>query len=139
MSDQASGTGFTHTDLPHIGKQILRMGVAGNYGLETSDVQHAADQGVGFWLWSPGFKKVTPVLKELLRRERERHVVAAYTGTWGTVITAGQVRKGTEKALRILGIDQIDVLLVGWLGRVSRPRILSDAETAGDRADAFGA
>jgi len=125
MSDQASGTSFTHTDLPHVGKRVLRIGVAGNYGLQTSDIQHAADQGVGFWLWSPHFKKVTPVLKDLLRRERERHVVAAYTGTYGTIITAGQVRKGTEKALRLLGIDQIDVLLVGWLGRVSRftPRI----------------
>jgi aryl-alcohol dehydrogenase-like predicted oxidoreductase len=120
MSDVSSGDGFTHTVIPRVDKQVLRIGVAGNYGLETRDIQHAADQGVGFWLWSPHFKKVTPVLKQLLRREPERHVVAAYTGTWGTVITPGQVRRGTEKALSILGIDQIDILLVGWLGRVSR-------------------
>ena len=125
MSNRANGTSFTHTDLPHVGKQVLRMGLAGNYGLQTSDIQHAADQGVGFWLWSPHFKKTTPVLKDLLHREPERHVVAAYTGTYGTIITAGQARKGAEKALRILGVDQIDILLVGWLGRVSRftPRI----------------
>ena len=120
MSNRVSGTSFTHMDLPHVGKQVLRMGMAGNYGLQTSDIRYAADQGVSFWLWSPHFKKVTPVLKDLLHREPERHVVAAYTGTWGTVITAGQVRKGAEKALRILGVDQIDILLVGWLGRVSR-------------------
>jgi aryl-alcohol dehydrogenase-like predicted oxidoreductase len=120
MSELAAGTSFTHTEFPHVGKRVLRLGLAGNYGLQTSDIQHAADQGIGFWLWSPNFKKTTPVLKDLLRREPERNVVAAYTGTWGTLVTPGQARKGAERALRILGVDQIDILLVGWLGRVSR-------------------
>ena len=111
---------FTHTDLPYVNKRVLRVGVAGNYGLQTEDIYHAAERGVGYWLWSPHFRKVTPALKEMLRQERNGHVVAAYTGTYGTVITAGQVRKGAEKALRILGIDQVDVLMLGWLGRVSR-------------------
>jgi aryl-alcohol dehydrogenase-like predicted oxidoreductase len=115
-----SNSSFTHTELPHVGRRVLRIGVAGNYGLKTADIYHAAERGVGFWLWSPAFKKVTPALKELLGRERQQHVVAAYTGTYGTVITAGQVRKGAERTLRLLGIDRVDILLLGWLGRVSR-------------------
>jgi aryl-alcohol dehydrogenase-like predicted oxidoreductase len=109
-----------YTDLPYVNKRVLRVGVAGNYGLQTDDIYHAAERGVRYWLWSPHFRKVTPALKDLLRQERDGHVVAAYTGTYGTVITAGQVRKGTEKALRILEVDQIDVLMLGWLGRTSR-------------------
>ncbi|UCG85805.1 MAG: aldo/keto reductase [Gemmatimonadota bacterium] len=120
MSRTHEDSSFTHTELPHVEKRVLRIGVAGNYGLQTNDIFHAAERGVGYWLWSPHFKKVTPALKEFLHRERERHVVAAYTGTYGTVITAGQVRKGAEKALRILGVDQIDILMLGWLGRTSR-------------------
>ena len=111
---------FIYTELPHVQKRVLRIGVAGNYGLQTKDIYHAAERGVGYWLWSPHFKKVTPALKELLGRERERHVVAAYTGTFGTAITARQVRKGAERSLRLLGLDQVDILMLGWLGRASR-------------------
>jgi aryl-alcohol dehydrogenase-like predicted oxidoreductase len=91
------------------------MGVAGNYGLQTADIHHAAESGVNFWAWSPGFKMVTPALKEILARDRDRHVVAALG--WG--YTAGMIRKGVEKHLRVLGIDQLDLYLLGWLGRTS--------------------
>jgi aryl-alcohol dehydrogenase-like predicted oxidoreductase len=108
--------GFTHVDLPHIGKRVLRLGVAGNYGLESADIRYAVDRGVGLWVWSPRFKRVTPVLREVLPKERDRHVVAVF----GMVYTAGMVRRGVENALRILGIEQLDIYLLGWLGRGSR-------------------
>jgi aryl-alcohol dehydrogenase-like predicted oxidoreductase len=68
------------------------------------------------WVWSPRFKAVTPVLKEVLPNDRERHVVAVF----GMGYTAGMVRKGVENALRILGVEQLDIYLLGWLGRGSR-------------------
>jgi aryl-alcohol dehydrogenase-like predicted oxidoreductase len=108
-------TDFTHTDLPHLGKRVLRLGVAGNYGLETADVRHAAERGVGFWLWTPRFRAVTPALREILARDRESHVVA----TLNMAYTGGMVRRGAERALRELGTDYLDVLLLGWLGRMS--------------------
>jgi len=115
MSEQASGTSFTHTELPRIGKRVLRLGVAGNYGLATAEVSYAAERGVNFWLWSPRFKTVTPALRELLGRQRERHVVAAIDMAW----TAGSVRRGVEQALRLLGTEQLDLYLLGWFGRAS--------------------
>jgi len=107
---------FRYVDLPHIGKRVLRLGVAGNYGLQSADVHHAVERGVGLWVWSPRFKAVTPVLREILPRDREQHVVAVL----GMGYTAGMVRKGVENALRILGVEQIDIYLLGWLGRGSR-------------------
>jgi hypothetical protein len=38
----AMGHAFTHADLPHLGKRVLRLGVAGNYGLQIEDIHHAA-------------------------------------------------------------------------------------------------
>jgi len=107
---------FRYVDLPHIGKRVLRLGVAGNYGLQSADIHHAVERGVGLWVWSPRFKAVTPVLREVLPRDREQHVVAVL----GMGYTAGMVRKGVENALRILGVEQIDIYLLGWLGRGSR-------------------
>ena len=106
---------FTHTDLPHLGKRVLRLGVAGNYGLQTADIHHAAERGVGFWLWTPRFKTVTPALREILARDREGHVVA----TLSMVLTGGMIRRGVERALRELGTEYLDVCLLGWLGRTS--------------------
>jgi aryl-alcohol dehydrogenase-like predicted oxidoreductase len=106
---------FTHTDLPRLGKRVLRLGVAGNYGLQTADIHHAAERGVGFWLWTPRFKAVTPALREILARDRESHVVA----TLNMVLTRGMIRRSVEKSLRALGTDYLDVCLLGWLGRMS--------------------
>lgn len=115
MNPQQGSPSFTHTDLPVLGKRVLRLGVAGNYGLQTDDILHAAERGVGFWLWSPRFKKVTPALKEILSGHREEHVVAAIDMAY----TAGSVRRGVDKALKKLGTDHLDLYLLGWLGRTS--------------------
>ena len=106
---------FRHVDLPRVGKRVMRLGVAGNYGLKTSDIEHAAERGVNFWVWSPRFKQVTPALRRLLAEDRERHVVAMF----GMAYTAGAVRKGLDKARRLLDTDYLDVYQLGWLGRGS--------------------
>ncbi|MCP3900843.1 MAG: hypothetical protein GY707_14145, partial [Desulfobacteraceae bacterium] len=36
---------FAFRVLPVIDKQVFRMGIAGNYGLDSSDVEWAADHG----------------------------------------------------------------------------------------------
>ncbi len=107
---------FRFADLPYVGKRVLRLGVAGNYGLETEDIHYAAERGVGLWVWSPRFRSVTPALKAILPKDRVRHVV----GVFGFGYSAGMVRRGVENALRILGIEQLDMFLLGWLGRGSR-------------------
>jgi aryl-alcohol dehydrogenase-like predicted oxidoreductase len=70
---------------------------------------------VGYWLWTPRFQAVTPALREILARNREGHVVA----TLGMAYTGGMVRRGVEKALRVLGTDYLDIYQLGWLGRTS--------------------
>lgn len=108
---------FSHVQLPRIGKRVLRLGVAASYGLDARGLRHAAERGVGYWLWSARSKQLTPVLRDLLARDRERHVVAVLSGV---VYTAGMVRRGVEAALRALSIDQVDLYQLPWLGRMSR-------------------
>jgi len=42
-----------------IEKQVFRMSIAGNYGMDSSDIEWAADQGANYWVWGTSFKKVT--------------------------------------------------------------------------------
>jgi aryl-alcohol dehydrogenase-like predicted oxidoreductase len=113
---------FHFTTLPKLDKRVFRLGIAGNYGIEPADVLFAGERGVNYWVWGSRFAKVTVPLRELLRQDREKHVVTVLgMGLW-----AGQVRKGVEKALRELATDYIDVFKLAWLGRSSRlsPRIV---------------
>ena len=46
---------FSHTILPVVGKTVLRMGVAGSYGIDSADIRWAAGQGANYWVWGRGF------------------------------------------------------------------------------------
>jgi len=109
-------TDFAHAVLPPpLGTRVLRMGVAGNYGLTAADIAHAAGRGVNTWVWTPNFRKVTPGLRDVLAGDREQHVVTML----GVAYTPGMARRGVEKALRMLGTGYLDVYQLSWLGRGS--------------------
>ncbi len=106
---------YSRTKLPVVGKTVFRMGVAGSYGIDSSDIRWAAEHGVNYWLWGRGFGKVTDGIREVIRHEREQHVV----GMLGWGFFGWQVRRGVEDSLRKLGTDYLDVFKLGWLGRTS--------------------
>ncbi len=91
------------------------MGVAGNYGIDSSDIQWAAEHGANYWLWGASFNKVTEGIKNVIKPDRDKHVVAMLG--WG--IFGWQVRKSVENALQKLATDYLDVFKLGWLGRTS--------------------
>ena len=106
---------FSFRVLPVIDKQVFRMGIAGNYGIDSSDVKWAAEHGANYWVWGSSFKKVTAGIKEVIRKDREKNVVALLG--WG--FFGWQVRQSVEKALWKLHTDYLDVFKLGWLGRTS--------------------
>lgn len=109
---------FSFMVLPKINKRVFRMGIAGNYGIESSDAEWAADHGANYWVGGNSYKKVTAGIREIIRKDREKHVVALLG--WGYF--GWQVRQGVEKELRKLNTDYLDVFKLGWLGRTSAYR-----------------
>ena len=106
---------FSFRMLPGVDKQVFRMGIAGNYGLQSSDVEWASERGANYWVWGASYHKVTAGIREVIRNNREKHVVALLG--WG--LFGRQVRQSIEKALRKLNTDYLDVFKLGWLGRTS--------------------
>ena len=106
---------FSFRILPVIEKRVFRMGIAGNYGMDSSDVEWAAEQGANYWVWGAGFKKVTAGIKKVIGKNREKNVVALLG--WG--FFGWQIRQTVEKALRKLNTDYLDVFKLWWLGRTS--------------------
>jgi len=106
---------FSFRMLPVIEKRVFRMGIAGNYGIVSSDIEWAAERGANYWVWGVSFKKVTEGIKEVIRKNREKNVVALLG--WG--FFGRQVRRSIENALRKLNTDYLDIFILGWLGRTS--------------------
>lgn len=111
-----SAADFTHVDLAPLNKRVLRLGVASNYGLDEAGVRHAADRGVNFWMWSPRMKAATSALRDILSKDRDKHVVAMM----GNAFLTSGVRKDVDKVRKLLGIDYLDIFQLSWLGRTSR-------------------
>ena len=106
---------FSTALLPIVNKDVFRMGVAGNYGINSSDIRWAAEQGANYWVWGASFKKVTDGIKEVIKTDREKHVIALLG--WG--FFGRQIRRSVENALRKLETDYLDVFKLGWLGKTS--------------------
>ena len=117
MTEQipTSSDAFSHTILPVVGKTVFRMGVAGSYGIDSTDIRWAAEHGANYWVWGRGFGKVTKGIREVIGQDRAKHVV----GMLGWGFFGWQVRRSVENALRTLGTDYLDVFKLGWLGRTS--------------------
>jgi aryl-alcohol dehydrogenase-like predicted oxidoreductase len=78
----------------------------------------AVEAGVNLLFWEPNYQTLTDFLGRLPAADRNAlHLVT------GTFEADGQrVRRGAERALRVLGIDRLAVFLVFWVqswGRVS--------------------
>jgi aryl-alcohol dehydrogenase-like predicted oxidoreductase len=108
---------FTYKTLRAPAKRVHRLGLALNFGLDGPGLSRALERGVNYFFWtSLRTGKTTPVLREALKRDRARYVVA---GTPTVGFLASGVRRGAEAILKKLGTDYLDVLQLGWLGVAS--------------------
>lgn len=110
-------TDFLHKDVLALGRRVHRLGLACNYGIDGAGVRTALeDRGLNYVFWTPTMRKITPVLRDVLQRDRERVVIA--TGpTFGWF--PSNVRSGVERCLKALNTDYIDVFQIFWLGITS--------------------
>jgi aryl-alcohol dehydrogenase-like predicted oxidoreductase len=113
---------FKTAHLPNVDKTVCRLGIAGNYGLTASDIEYAAELGANYWVWGASFKKVTAGIRAVIRKDRDKHVVAMLG--WG--LCGWQLRASVENTLRKLDTDYLDVFKLSWLGKMSayRPGLL---------------
>lgn len=107
---------FLHRELPRVGKRVHRLGLATSYTKDPELVRAALDAGLNYVFWTPRQEAVAGPLREALKRDRERYVIA--TGpTFG--FFGSNLRKGAESALRMLGTDYLDIFQIFWLGKTS--------------------
>lgn len=108
---------FCYRKLPVIDKEVFRLGLAGNFGIDGPDVHKAlTEYGMNYIFWTPRMKRATEAVKTVLAQDREKYVVATgpTTAWWSS-----NLRRYVEKALSILQTDYLDVLQMFWVGVTS--------------------
>lgn len=107
-------TDFTHRDLACVNKRVHRLGLACNYGIDARGVSAALERGMNYVYWTRArTSHLRPTLQAAFAKDRDRYVVAAAT-TFG--FFGFNVRAACERALKALGTDYLDVLILSWLG-----------------------
>jgi aryl-alcohol dehydrogenase-like predicted oxidoreductase len=108
---------FCFRTLPVIEKEVFRLGLALNYGIDGPAIEQAlTEYGMNYIFWTPRMKRTTDAVKKVLNQDRDRYVLATgpTTAWW-----ASNLRHFVEKALGILQTDYLDVLQMFWLGVTS--------------------
>jgi aryl-alcohol dehydrogenase-like predicted oxidoreductase len=110
-------TSFATRRIDALDRDVFRLGLACNYGIDGPVFEHALERGMDYVFWTRlRTGKVEGALKSALKARREKVVVATgpSVGWFG-----GSVRRSAEDALRELGTDYIDVFHLFWLGTTS--------------------
>jgi len=108
---------FTRKFVPVLDREVFRLGLALNYGIDGAGVEEGLARGIDTMLWT-NFRtgKVRDAVRSALARDRAKMTLLAgpTLGYFG-----GNVRRGTERLLKELSTDYIDVLMLFWLGKTS--------------------
>ena len=117
--------------LPHTDLNVSRIGLGSSFGIGADDVALAYDQGINYFYWGsirrPAFGQG---IRQLAQRHRDDIVVTvqSYARFSGTLL-----RASVEAALKRLGLDYADVLLLGWYNQRPAQATLDAAQALRER------
>jgi len=106
------------------GLQVSRLGLGSSFGAPTASYLEAFERGVNYFYWGSIRRRLMgDAIREIARKRREELVVVVQSySRWGR-----HLRSSVEKAVRGLGIDYADVLLLGWHNQEPSQAILEAA------------
>jgi len=115
----------SHTFLGRTGLSVGRLGFGGSYPAPAHALERAYhEHGLNFFLWGATRREpMRQALKNIARNSREGVVIAFQTYDKSGLL----MRHFHEKGLRRLGVDYVDLLLMGWMRGVPRGHMLETA------------
>jgi aryl-alcohol dehydrogenase-like predicted oxidoreductase len=115
---------FPKVPLGRSGLQVSRIGFGSSYGASTRAYEEAFERGVNYFYWgSRRRERMGRALRALSRHHRDELVIVVQSYARMGML----VKHSLHSALRSLGIDYADVLLLGWHNQNPSPRLLDAA------------
>lgn len=112
---------FKKVKLGRTGLSVTRLGIGSSYGTDEAIVEEAVGRGVNYLYWGAmRTKKMAAGIKKAARENRDKIIIVAHAMSYSRSGMSGVVRK----SLKILGVDYLDVLLLGWRNNKIPPRMI---------------
>jgi aryl-alcohol dehydrogenase-like predicted oxidoreductase len=116
---------FKRAKLGRTGLPVCRLGVACSYGAPTEAFEEAFDHGVNYFWWgSRRTAAMQRAIRHILGRGKRDElviVIQSYSRS------AALMERFYQRALKQLGIDSADILLLGWHNSMPSRRIFDRA------------
>lgn len=118
----------THVQLGRTGLKVGRLGISSSYGAPTAAYEEAFEQGCNYFTWGTFVrgrsKQMKTAIKNIIARGwRDKLVLAVYSYAHSAAVTNITL----PKALKALGTDYADVLLLGFYSLKPRKGIIQGA------------
>lgn len=110
------------TTLGRTGLKVSRLGLASGYGIPAASVEKAFhEHGINYFFWSyPRKKAMGTALKNIARTDRDRAVIAIQSYDHSGLLS----ERAVDTALRSIGTDYADILILGWHNSIPGGRIM---------------
>jgi aryl-alcohol dehydrogenase-like predicted oxidoreductase len=115
---------FSRALLGRTGLEVARLGVSASYGVPGEAVERAFEQGVNYLYWGSRRRDSFGAALRRLRPRRDEFVLVIQS----YARMAPLVGWSLERALRALGFEYTDILLLGMWNQAVAPRILDAAQ-----------
>lgn len=111
---------WTHATLGRTEREVCRLGISASYGVPANGVRMAFERGVNYLYWGTFRRDRFGLALRDLKPQRDRMflVIQSYSRL------AGLIAPSLERALRRIGYDHADALLLGMWNRPAYPRIM---------------
>lgn len=108
--------------------QVARLGISSSYGAKAETFEEAFEYGLNYFTWGTFIKGDSREMKKAIRNivakgKRDQLVISVFTYAHEPLLT----KYFLKKRLKALGIDHVDVLLLGYFPKVPSTRILYGA------------
>ena len=117
------------TVLGRTGLRVGRMGIAASYGVPAAAVERAFERGINYLYWGSIRRKTFAQALRNLKPQRERMVLVVQSYSRVAKLMGWSI----ERALKAVGLDYADVLLLGLWNKAVSPAILDAARSARER------
>ncbi len=114
----------TRVSLGSTGLQVSKLGLGASYSAPTHSYLEAFERGVNYFYWGTARRGLMrAAVRELAPQKREDMVIVVQSYSR----SAAYLRYSVERAIRKLGVDHADVLLLGWRNKYPSPRVMEAA------------
>lgn len=102
---------FKTTVLGQTGLKVCRLGIGSSYGAKAKDIEWAVDHGVNYLYWGSMRREgMGEAIRSIARKDRDRIIVVVQSYSRLPFL----MERSVNTALRSLGLDYADILLIGW-------------------------